>query len=54
MDPDDCPHNEGTYHDKEDYTFPDVQRCNLCDVVMNYSEKEYNDDLGEDLSDDEF
>lgn len=43
MNPEDCPHNEGTCHDKEDYTFQDVQRCNLCDVVMNYSRKEYDD-----------
>jgi len=43
MDPDDCKHNEGVYHDKEDNTFPDIERCNLCGVVMNYSRKEYDD-----------
>lgn len=53
MDPDDCKHDCGTYHDKQDHTFPDVQRCNLCDVVMNYSRKEYNADLGESIFDDD-
>jgi len=43
MDPDDCKHNCGAYHDKEDFTFPDVMRCNCCDKVMNYSRKEYDD-----------
>ena len=44
MDPDNCPHDQGTYHDKEDTTFPDVKRCNICDVTMNYSDKEYDGD----------
>lgn len=44
----DCPHDKGTYHDKNDFHHPDIERCNLCDEVMNYSKKEYEGDLYDD------
>ena len=45
MDPDLCPHNEGTYVDREEHMLGfDYKRCVLCDVVLNVSEKEFYSD----------
>ena len=43
----DCKHDQGSYIDKEDMSHDVVERCNLCDMCLNLSEKEYNEGDGD-------